>query len=149
MSLPRFFGTAQHKEETSSFHVGISGTRPSVTHSTEHVKAGRTLPTSTYNSGFSPSLEDSKATLDAVSLELPGLIDVAEKEAGQREGLGAAAIRLLLTLRVRHRGGGSAGPEAEVGDALKATAPPQRLLAAAPRTAPSRKRRADPNRGMN
>lgn len=86
---------------------------------------------------------------DAVSLELPGLIDVAEKEAGQREGLGAAAIRLLLTLRVRHRGGGSAGPEAEVGDALKATAPPQRLLAAAPRTAPSRKRRADPNRGMN
>jgi len=64
MSLPRCFGTAQHKEETSSFHVGLSGTRLSVTHSTEHVKAGRTLPTSTYNSGFSPSLEDSKATLD-------------------------------------------------------------------------------------
>ena len=64
MSLPRFFGTVQHKEETSSFHVGLSGTRLSVTHSTEHVKAGRTLPTSTYNSGFSPSPEDSKATLD-------------------------------------------------------------------------------------
>ena len=63
-SLPRFFGTAQQKEETSSFQVGLSGTRPSITHSTEHVKAGRTLPTSTYNNRFSPSLEESKARLD-------------------------------------------------------------------------------------
>lgn len=40
---------------------------------------------------------------DAVPLQLPRLVDVAEEEAGQREGLGAAAIRLLLALRVRHR----------------------------------------------